>query len=375
MGWIKKDKSVSGQTVVKSSISFDNVNFISNEVSLKSDPTTVPSQQSVKDYVKAYAEAPRVTGDQPQPTNLYITTLLSQKGIKATTGMLVMYIYRTGGTVQNSFIYKLTDDYAFAVNSVQQRFIAQDEGMSNYFNNFDRQDDNTFASTLWVTHAGGFSGTPFTKTDTSMIIDNADVTHYAAKRIDGSLEIGQGYDVTFTVTGSNGNDCFLTVSTDILETDGITFSANGSYTFNFTATNSSMVLIIIGKGSSSCTITDLICTRDFTSSTTTASITFPLPAKFTWYEIANGAYDSDFEEAVTLTKSDSLENENIQGNLYDTSVAPHTFTLSRTSPGTSTRRIKMFAEYEEQITDFNNNNVTLKGRAEHTFYITVTELL
>ncbi len=373
MGWIKKDKSVSGQTVVKSSIGFDNVNFIANEVNLQSDPLTVPSQKSVKDYIKAYAEAPRVTGDQPQPTNLYLTTLLSNEGIKATNGMTVIYLYKTGGTVQNSTAYILEDDYSFAITEVEQRFIAQDEGMSNYFNNFDRQDDNTFASTLWVTHAGGFSNTPFTKTDTSMIIDNADVNHYAAKRIDGSLEIGQGYDVTFTVTGSNGNDCFLTVDESILGTTGITFSANGSYTFNFTATNSSMVLIIIGRGSSSCTITDLICTRDFTSSTTTASLTFPIPAKFTWYEI--DAYDTDFIETAILTKSNSLENENIQGNLYDTSVAPHTFTLSRTSPGTSTRRIRILAEYEEEFVDFNLNNVTLTGTAEHTFYITVTEKL
>ena len=374
MGWIRKDKSVSGQTVVKSSIGFDNVNFIANELSLQSDPLTVPSQKSVKDYVKAYAEAPRVTGDQPEPTNLYITTLLSQKGIKATNGMSVIYIYKTGGTVQNSTLYRLEDDYSFSINLVQQRFIAQDEGMSNYLNNFDRQDDNTFASSLWVTHAGGFENTPFTKTETSMIIDNADVNNYVGKRIDGSLEIGQGYDVTFTVTGSNGNDCFLTVSESILATTGITFSANGSYTFNFTATNSAMVLIIIGKGSSSCTITDLICTRDFTSSITTASITFPIPAKFTWREIVDMAYDSDFEEPI-LTKSNSLEDENIQGNLYDTSVAPHTFTLSRTNPGTSTRRIRIFAEYEEEFVDFNNNTVSLTGTAEQTFYITVTEKL
>lgn len=377
MGFIHKDRTVSGGTILKESVGHENVNFVKNEYDMISnDPLSVPSQQSVVDYVKSYVTAPRIEGNQSNPTNLYIAFLLDEAGIRIQQGMSIIYFYVVNGVRRGSKSLRLVDDYSFEANTIYERLTADNKGITNYMNQTDAeaQAANSFsveAGMYWVTHAGVFTGTPFTRTDTSMILDNADVNNYVAKRIEGGLEIGATYTVTFTVSNSNGNDVKVAVGTDIFNTTNIFVDTNGTHTFNFRATATAEVFLIFGQGSTSCTITGLGITRDLTTSLTTVNVTFPVPAKFK-YDVGH-KYNAIGGTGTVTVDSSLGTSERQYTEVLDKSVTPLVFTLSRTAKGLSTVKIYLTAEYEEDIKNSDGDEVILTGEVEYVFTIRVEE--
>lgn len=377
MGFINKDRTVSGGTILKESVAFENVNFIKNEYDMISDdPQAVPSQQSVVDYVKSYVTAPRIEGNQKNPTNLYIAFLLDEAGIRIRQGMSIIYFYVVNGVRRDSKSLKLVDDYAFEIETTYDRVTADDRGITNYMNQTDAeaQAANSFSTDsgmYWVTSSGSFTGTPFTRTDTSMIIDDADVNEYVAKRIEGGLEIGATYTATFTISNSNGNDVKVAIGSDIFSHTNMNIDTNGTYTLNFQASTTALIFMIFGTGGTVCTMTDLGITRDLTTSITTAYVTFPIPAKFK-YDVTHRFNAIGGTGTVTIDSSlGTTERQYTQ--VLDKSSIPLVFTFSRTAKGLSTVKIVLTAEYEEDITNSDGDEVILTGEVEHTFVIRVEE--
>lgn len=372
MGFIPKDRTVSGQTILKESVAYDNVNFIRHEYDmLSNDPKAVPSQASVVDYVKAYVTAPQIEGNQQNPTDLYIAFLLKEQGIRVRSGQTVIYFYVVNGKRVDSKSLKYTPDNEFTVDFRYELLTEEEVLISNYLLYTDEQDLSPFFHSFWNTNTGSFTGSAFTKYSDRIEVDDADVNEFAGTTLRSPLEIGAVYNVTFTISNSNGNDLLVGVGSGILSYSGsATVDSNGTHSFSFTASHERNTFLILGRGSTTCTISAPVVSKDITASKTIATVTFPRPAKFKWGEYGNR--DNDFGGTSTLTVGSTLPAEDVRGDTYDTSVAPHTFELTRTAKGTSFQRIILEAEYEEVIND-DGEPVTLTGNITYIFYIRVEE--
>lgn len=373
MGFSKKDRSVSGDRIVKNSIQFENVAFVKNEFDMQSnDPRAVPSQQSVVDYVNTYAIAPRVEGDQENPTPLYLTFLLNEAGITVKNNMSILYFYVVNGKRVNSKSLRLQDEHDFTI--VYEHDLTTEElgEITNYIIRPQKQNiEHVFGSFMWQTNAGGFTNNQnFTKTNTSMILTNCDVSNWTAKIFETGLEVGKTYTCAFIVQNSNGNGVKVAVGTNLLTLIGEkTVTANGTYSFDFIATSVAPIIMIFGTGSTSCTIANIAVAKDTTTSKTTALVYYPVAAKFT-YDLGI-AHNNSFS---TLTVDNRLGNENTQTSYINVSTLPLVFSIERSASGYSDQDIEIEAEYTETFENSDGDDIDMTGRRTVRFTLAVEEL-
>lgn len=358
MTWVKKDRRVSGNTVINDTIEGRNLNCIDTNGNLTSNSEFhVPSVTAVKAYIGSSAGKQIVVeGFIEDPTALQLVELIAAQGIEIDNGQEFLYIQLSLDDLQpvNSKVFTYSDESGFIITTTKT--VSDD---NDYLRFPERQD----GTNVFTTHTGGFPKTAAFSVDDvngTCTATNASTSDYIGFIPKQGYTIGLQYKLEIDISATNGNG----LKVDIIEPEDGQHTVNSSttiaqntlaYQINFYPTSANDVIVIYGTGNSNVTISDIQVTQVATT-TTTQKIRFPKDAQ---YRI----------RAIQYTDIDRATFNTGFAVLYPSQVTPNVvagnqelvLTLERTTSGYSSVEYELTAEYEYIFTDPVAGNITLDG--------------
>lgn len=362
MSWIKKDRSVSGQTVVKESVAADNLSCVKDEFDMASaSPEHLPTQRSVRDYVRTYANAPVIEGNQQIPTDAYIAGLLQANNIRIKQGESILYLYVVNGKVIDSRSVRL-EDRSFTITETQSTEIDVANGITNYMSNIDRQGEAAFNPSVWILTSG------VTKTaEKDAVVINGGLNDYVASWTGIVLEVGTTYTISGNVTATDGTGCnsrvYSAFPLNVLSESHIG-QTTGVFTHNFVALAENHVIGLSGLAGSNLTVKDFAVKKNLTEKIVRYEIRLPYPATFK-FETTSSL------EANLATTVATIGGVNLNANTTSSETTePLVIEYKRSAIGRSRQNIKITGVMEEQVT-VNGEQVTITNEVVKSFSLYV----
>lgn len=372
MGFIKKDKFISNQTVIDNSLEVENLGCSINEFDMRSNSATkIPTQASVVDYVKTYATGVQIRGTQDDPSDREIAQYIADNNINLESGDSLLYLQVDGDdNIINSKSLKYNPlDLTVTTEYTQTK---ENQGVNHLLRK--SLQNNEFNYTYGKTNSGvGVWALPFVwvRSDSSAFVPldddrlnvvNAQSDDYCARFNTIPLKVGKDYTLQGTANSVTapavrvnlyfGKDNF---PDNIGATTSIT--STGDWQLDFVAEDSNVLVVLFGIGTANMELGNLILRPTYTTARTVTTVSVPTIATYT-YE----AEDIKGEGTLTVTGDGSV------------SAAPLVLTLELDGLGESSVRVKVTAAFDE-VLDFDsinpNTNETFSREITKTIDITV----
>lgn len=375
MSWVKKDRTVSADKVVKNTFTTENLGCVKDEYDMASNsPIDVPTQSSVVDFVKTYATAPVIEGVQENPSDAYLASLIKANDLKIREGDSLLYLYNPyGGKVLDSRSIRYSDDRGITVTVRQPTKIDVSNDIQNYLRppNTELNPDSQSLDTFLRPDVGGTSGFTIPSSKDQLIVDASSGDRFYGWNAVG-LEVGETYEIIGNVTATTGVgvDAVLYEPGGIINFDEqqLIGQTTGAFNVPFVAERTSHLFGFSGINNSNLTIEDWIVRKTQTLHTVTTTVKANAQeATYKYTILESGKRDVDFA-TLAVTINNVTLNSGQTTNYLD---HPLVFKFSRSAVGTSVRKVLVEVKMQDQFL-ISGDYVTVTKTVEEVITLSVT---